>query len=112
MIYIIFNLSGLFTVLELDLDEVAEKKLKELKLQNIPPIMPLDKPSLKEIDQNLLEISWLAATLPPTARQTLIRYFISKKLLQSAGGSLEDENFLLDFMSHCFNICCLTFKIL
>lgn len=100
-------------MLELDLDEVvAEKKLKELKLQNIPPMMPLDKPSLKEIDPNLLEISWLPATLPPTARQTPIRYFVSKKLLQSAGGSLEDVNFLLELKSRCFTLCCLACKIL
>lgn len=59
--------------MNLDLDEVAEKRLKESKLQNVVPVMPFDKPLLKEIDLNTLEISWLPATLPPTARQTPIR---------------------------------------
>lgn len=62
------------TVLNLDLDEVAEKKLKESKLLSVVPVMPFDKPLLKEIDLNTLEVSWLPATLPPTAHQTPIRY--------------------------------------
>jgi hypothetical protein len=42
-------------------------------LLSLPPTMPLDKPILKELDKDNLELSWEPATLPFNAKPVGIK---------------------------------------
>ena len=51
-------------------DETKEKK-REL---TVAPDMPFDKPQLTELEDNVIRLTWPAASLPPGAKNTPIRF--------------------------------------
>ena len=53
-------------------EEVKQAKRRP-SLLSLPPTMPLDKPLLKELDKDTLQLSWEPATLPYNAKPVGIR---------------------------------------
>ena len=54
-------------------EAAKEEKPKEPELQGVPPQMSIDKPKIKDLDLNTIEITWEPARLPKMAKKVPIK---------------------------------------
>ncbi|KAK2186867.1 hypothetical protein NP493_186g03131 [Ridgeia piscesae] len=78
--------SAVLTVDDVTVTDETKEKKREL---TVAPDMPFDKPQLTELEDNVIRLTWPAASLPPGAKTTPIRYIIERKDISHTSATWE-----------------------